>query len=241
MPRFFVTEPFCDTVTIGGEDARHISRSLRMAVGEKLTVCDTRGTDFLCEIASVSDKEVFLNVLSKSECTAEPSVKLTLYQAMPKSDKLELIVQKAVELGADAIVPVMTSRCISRPDKKSMDNKLDRLNKIALSAAQQSGRGIIPQVLPVMNFSDAVKKMREDDCAILFYESRGKTLKSLLSTELKSVSIRVGSEGGFEADEVAFAENEGVNIVNLGPRILRCETAPMCAISAVMYATGNLE
>ena len=241
MPRFFVTEPFSDTLIITGEDARHISRSLRMAVGESLTVCDTKGTDYLCEITSVTDREVFLKVISSSVCKSDPDVKVTLYQAMPKSDKLELIVQKAVELGVNRIVPVMTSRCISRPDKKSMDKKLERLNKIALSAAQQSGRGIIPEVSEIMSFDKAINEMANDECPILFYESDGKTLKALMDTNPKSVSIMVGSEGGFEPDEVQFAAENGVNIVNLGPRILRCETAPMCALSAVMYATGNLE
>ena len=241
MPRFFVTEPILDSAVISGEDARHISRSLRMAVGERLTICDTHGHDFLCEIESVTDKEVFLKVLESCECKSEPSVNVTLYQAMPKSDKLELIVQKAVELGVNKIVPVMTSRCISRPDKKSMDKKLERFNKIALSAAQQSGRGIIPQVMPLISFSDAVKAMSEDECPILFYESNGTTLKGLMESSPKSVSIMVGSEGGFSEEEVLEANKSGVNIVNLGPRILRCETAPMCALSAVMYATGNLE
>lgn len=241
MPRFFVTEPFGDSVVIDGEGARHISRSLRMAVGEEVIVCDTKGNDFLCEIESVADKEVYLKVNSSSKCESEPNVKVTLYQAMPKSDKLELIVQKAVELGVHRIVPVLTSRCISRPDKKSMDKKLDRLNKIALSAAQQSGRGIVPEVSSMISFERAVEEMAKDECPILFYESDGTKLKTLMDASPKSVSIMIGSEGGFEREEVEKAASLGIPAVNLGKRILRCETAPMCALSAIMYATGNLE
>ncbi len=241
MPRFFVTESFADNFSIGGEDAKHISRSLRMSAGERLTICDANGTEFLCEIEAITDKEVFLKVISSCKTKSEPDIDVTLYQALPKSDKLEFIVQKAVELGVKKIVPVLTSRCISRPDKKSMDKKTDRLNKIALSAAKQSGRGIIPQVMPTLSFEDAVNKMADDECPILFYESQGSTLKGLMEKSPKSISIMVGSEGGFEPGEVEAARRAGVSIVNLGPRILRCETAPICALSAIMYAAGNLE
>ena len=126
MPRFFTQTISRGGGSITGDDAKHIAKVLRMKIGEELTVCDTKGYDYHCMIESLSDKEVTLKVLSAEESQSEPSVKVHLYQAMPKGDKLELIIQKAVELGVDSITPVMTRRCVSKPDAKSMAKKLER-------------------------------------------------------------------------------------------------------------------
>ena len=240
MPRFF-TETINETKgTISGDDAKHIANVLRMHAGEKLVACDCQGFDYDCVIDSLTDKEVELSVERKYLSETEPSVRVTLYQAMPKSDKMELIIQKAVELGVSAIVPVQTKRCVSRPDAKSMAKKLERYNRIALEAAKQCGRGRIPQVLPMLDFAEAIKAMKEDQRAFLFYENSTSSFRKELEQGVNSVSIMVGAEGGFEEEEVQKALDLDIASLSLGKRILRCETAPLAALSIIMYETGNM-
>ena len=244
MPRFF-----CDnvpenasTITISGDDAKHIISSLRMAVGEKLTVCNSAGTDYNCTIEFFSDNLVYLRINEKSHTLSEPSVSVAVYFAMPKGDKTEFIIQKSVELGASKIVPFISERCVSRPDKKSSDKKLERYQKISEEAAKQCGRGIIPQVLPVMSFKEVIKDSLSSNIPIILYEAEDKfSLKQTLSDKnFSSVSFISGPEGGFSPEEIAYAKECGVLSVSLGKRILRCETAPVAALCAVMYHSGNL-
>lgn len=237
MPRFFLERMNTETPVITGSDARHIGFSLRMKPGELLTVC-AEGRDYKCSINKITEDAVFLDILESSLCAAEPSVELTLYQAVPKLDKLETIIQKSVELGASRIVPVLTRRCISRP--KDFAKKLERLNKIALEAAKQSGRGIIPEVMPIIDFKTAVSQMSETECPIMLYEEGGMRFSELKTEGKKSFSLLIGSEGGFDPEEAEYAENAGINTVWLGERILRCETAPLTAISILMFITKNL-
>ena len=157
MPRFFLEELDESDVCITGPDARHIGLSLRMRVGEMLTVC-AYGRDYQCRIRSITPEEVHLDVVSSELCAAEPTVALTLYQAVPKADKLEHVIQKATELGAYEIVAFPSARCVSRPDEKSLKKKLERWQKIAASAAEQSGRGRIPQVLVLDSFHAALSR-----------------------------------------------------------------------------------
>ena len=240
MPRFF-TETIDETKgLITGDDAKHIAKVLRMRAGERLTACDCQGRDYDCVISDVTDKQVELTVERVYPSETEPSVKVTLYQAMPKSDKMELIIQKAVELGVSAIVPVQTKRCVSRPDAKSMAKKLERYNRIALEAAKQCGRGRIPQVLPMLDYNEALTSMKADERAFLFYENSTSSFRKELEQGVSSVSIMVGAEGGFEEDEVTRALELGVASLSLGKRILRCETAPLAALSIIMYETGNM-
>ena len=230
MPRFFTGEVDGRSAVITGEDARHIALSLRMKPGEPLTVCDSAGHDYQCVVEAVDPGRVDLRVEAVAPSAGEPGVKITLYQALPKGDKLEMIVQKAVELGVGRIVPVLTRRCVSRPDEKSMKKKLERLNRIALEAAKQCGRG-----------REAVARMKESPLGIFFYENADESLKSALSRRLGGeVSIMVGSEGGFEPSEAAFAAENGLLTLSLGSRILRCETAPLAAITAILYEAGDI-
>ena len=238
MPRFFLEELDESDVCITGPDARHIGLALRMRVGEMLTVC-AYGRDYQCRIRSITPEEVHLDVVSSELCAAEPAVSLTLYQAVPKADKLELIIQKAVELGVNSITPVMTRRCVSRPDAKSMKKKLERYNRIALEAAKQSGRGIIPQVNPLLELDQALRQMQQSGCPILFYENATAPARQLLQSATGKIAILIGAEGGFDEDEVERAKVAGCSILSLGKRILRCETAPLCALSALMYAAGE--
>lgn len=237
MPRFFADDFDKDSPVLSGEDARHIGYSLRMRTGEQLTVC-ARGIDYLCEIAEITRDEVCLTCLSESPCAAEADISLTLYQAMPKLDKFETILQKATELGAVRVVPVITSRCIARPDKQSFEKKRDRLEKIVKNAAMQSGRGMIPQVGELLTLSEAIAKMQQADTALVLYESGGARLSE--QTFGTNIALLIGSEGGFAPEEIESAKAAGITPIWLGARILRCETAPLAAISVVMHATGNL-
>lgn len=240
MPRFFVEQANEKEIIISGEDARHIGRSLRMRVGEPLTVCAC-GIDYQCEITRITDSEVFLQPLSSAPCAAEPSVRVTLYQAVPKQDKLAEIVQKAVELGAAEIVPVLTARCISRPDSKEFEKKRQRLQKIAESAAKQSGRGIIPEVAPLLSWKQALERMKTEDCSIMLYEEEGGIRFGEVPLDgCANIGLFIGSEGGIAPEEAAQAAEAGLQRVWLGKRILRCETAPTAALSILMYLTKNM-
>ena len=172
MPRFFCDAIAGGKAVITGEDAAHIARSLRMQPGERLTLSDGQGTDFDCVLDLVTPQEVFLTVLESYPCRTEPSVYVRLYMAMPKAEKLELIVQKAVELGVGEIIPVLTRRCVSRPDPKSFEKKRVRLARIAAEAAKQSGRGRIPQVREMMDLRPALEEMAARPGAMLFYEAQ---------------------------------------------------------------------
>lgn len=240
MPRFF-TESIDETKgIICGDDAKHITKVLRMHPGEKLIACDCQGNDYDCVIQSLDEKQVELAVERVYPSETEPSVSVTLYQAMPKSDKMELIIQKAVELGVSTIVPVQTKRCVSRPDAKSMAKKLERYNRIVLEAAKQCGRGRIPQVLPMLDYGQALEAMKQDEKAILFYENSTSSFRKELEGAVSSLSIMVGAEGGFEEEEVKQALEQGIASISLGKRILRCETAPLAALSIIMYETANM-
>ena len=240
MPRFFV-----DSITdekyacITGEDARHISRSLRMKKEDALTVT-CGGIDYSCVIKDISDDMVSLEVLFFNKCKSEPGINLTLFQAVPKLDKLEFIIQKSVELGVNRIVPVLTRRCVSRPTEKDFAKKLVRYQKIALEAAKQSGRGIIPEVAPMISFGEALEQMKQTDVPLMLYEQGGVRFSEAGLTNTGSVSILIGSEGGFDESEVPKADEAGIKRIWLGDRILRCETAPLVAVSLTMFLTGNL-
>lgn len=239
MPRFFVIDPPQDgIITISGADAQHIGKSLRMAVGEELTVCRD-GVDYRCEIIGITREDVALRVISESK-SSEPNIDLTLFMAMPKLDKLELIVQKSVELGAVRICPVLTKRCISRPDPERFQSKRERLQKIALEAAKQSGRGIIPEVSDIISFDGCLRELSEMDLRIVCYEKGGVSLKEIGIEKGQKIGLFIGSEGGFEPGEIEILEKNGVKKAWLGDRILRCETAPLAAMSIIMFLTDNI-
>ncbi len=239
MPRFFLENIDLNMPVITGEDAKHIGRSLRMKPGQPLTVCSC-GTDYFCEITSITSDEVFLKINESRLCSAEPTAEVTLFQAVPKLDKLEHIIQKSVELGVTKIVPVLTRRCVSRPDSKDFKKKLVRLNKIALEAAKQSGRGIIPEVTEIISFNEAVKQMSGLDCPLMLYEEGGIRFSEVETENKKSYALFIGSEGGFDESEAEAAKKAGIIPIWLGERILRCETAPFTALSILMYITKNL-
>lgn len=246
MDWFFTEKINGSNFTITGEDAVHISKSLRMNCGENITLCDSDGIEHYCVITSVNSDSVTVDILKSTPCDHEPNVNITLFQCMPKGDKMEFVIQKAIETGVHEIIPVINSRCISRPDSKQMSKKNLRYNKIALQAAMQSRRGIIPVVKDIISFKEAVKLCENYDCIIIFYEGGGMPLKEILpldvkNTNIKNIAVFIGSEGGFDISEVEMIKNCGGKTATLGKRILRTETAPLVAISAIMYHYGNLD
>ena len=237
MPRFFVNEDaVCGAdVSIVGSDAHHIARALRMAVGEEITVCTDGGRELLCHLSRIRDDGVQAEILSESACRSEMPLFVTLYMAYPKGDKLETVVQKAVELGASRIVPFVSERCIRRPKPEKLSSERERLARIAQEAAKQSGRGILPEVLMPLSFDGMLERATEDPIALFCYEGEGtEPIRAQLSGERPArLSVIVGSEGGFSCEEAEAARRAGCKLTGLGPRILRCETAPLYALSAV--------
>ena len=211
-----------------------------MKPGEPLTVC-CGGIDYNCEISEITSDTVYLSLKEKVVCAAEPNIEVTLFQAVPKMDKLEYIIQKSVELGVSRIVPMLTRRCVSRPDERDFAKKLARLNKIAAEAAKQSGRGIIPQVTPIVSYKKALEMMKELDRNVLLYEEEGGvSFGEVDLTGAKTVGLVIGSEGGFDREEAEACTAVGAAQVWLGKRILRCETAPITALSILMFLTNNM-
>lgn len=239
VPRFFLPDLSGETLTIAGEDGQHIAKSLRCKAGEELELCDGKGTDAIGTVTAIRGETVTVAVRSRRPSRGELPCRVTLYQALPKGDKLDFIVQKAVELGVSAVVPVLTGRCVSRPDKKGMEKKRARLERIAREAAGQSGRGVLPAVGPLLTLGEALGEMEKSPCPILFYEKAAAPLGNLLAARPPEIAILVGPEGGFAPEEAAAAGERGIHLCTMGPRILRCETAPLYALSAIGYAYEN--
>lgn len=228
MPKFFTDrENIGEKIVLTGDDARHIGRVLRMEKGDKVTVCDKEGTDYHCEIESITKEDVTLSVIKSEPCPAEPGVKITLYQCIPKAGKMDSIIQKATELGVYEIVPVLSERCVAKGEKP------ERWQKIAYEAAKQCKRGVIPKVRNTLSFSEAICEMREKDLAFMPYEE-AKDGKISYSGE-KTAGFIIGPEGGFDKKEVDEAIEAGIRICTLGKRILRTETAGSAVLSVLAY------
>lgn len=242
MTRFFVNpeELNGNEMYLTGVNAAH-AKVLRLKPGEKLLISDGQGMDCICEISQCNSDGFVVKVLEQCASTTEPSVRVSIYMAFSKGDKLEHVIQRATELGAYEIVAFPSSRCVSRPDDKSLAKKLERWQKIAVSAAEQSGRGRIPKVSVASSYKEALLQALNADKAILFYENeKAVTLKmALQEAPYSSVSLLSGPEGGLDEQEVNLAKEMGLAVCTLGSRILRCETAPLCALSAVMYDSGE--
>lgn len=240
MVRFFVSAEDLEKedVSLTGENAQH-AKVLRLKPGETVLLCDGEGREAVCKVESTDGW--LLRAMERRESQSEAAVKVSVYMALPKADKLEHVIQKATELGAYEIVTFPSARCVSRPDEKSLKKKLERWEKIAASAAEQSGRGRIPKVLVLGSFSEALTRAAQADKALMFYEHEAAlTMKMALSSGgYSTVSLLTGPEGGLEEAEVTQAREVGLQVCTLGRRILRCETAPLCALSAVMYDAGE--
>ena len=247
MPRFFVRQNAVSEgqICLSGEDAHHIARSLRMAVGDALTVCDMQGNEYDCTIDSfLDDKEVRVRIEATRAPQNEPPCRIRLFQALPKGDKLETVIQKAVECGVSEIIPFESERCVVRVKPEAEARKTERRQRIAEEAAKQSGRSALPTVRETVSFSEMLRLAKESEVCLFCYEGDGtEPLGQILRREqalLQSgcrVSVIVGSEGGFSIPEAETIRGEGMIAVGLGRRILRTETAPIFVLSCLSYAT----
>lgn len=242
MYRFYVDESMIgeDKASISGSDVNHIKNVLRMKQGEKLIICNGQGIDYYCIISRVCEDEIIADIMEKKESEAELRSKIYLFQGLPKKDKMDLIVQKAVELGAYEIVPVMMKRTIVKlEDKKKELKKLERWQAIAEGAAKQSHRGVIPKVHEVVTYKQAMEMAKSLGMNLLPYENaKGIAYTKECIRECagkESIGIFIGPEGGFEPDEVAMADEIGIRPVTLGKRILRTETAGLTMLSVLMF------
>ncbi len=237
MQRFFVNEEAIngDVVRIVGDDARHISFSLRMRKGDRISVCTPNGRLYTCCLTVFGEGYVEAVPEEETVCCAEPPYRVRLYQALPKGDKLETIVQKAVECGVYEIIPFESRNCIAKAGNNP-EKKRERLNRIASEAAKQCGRGILPKVLPTLSFRQMLFEAGRAELPLFCYEGEGTVpIGVVLDGCEQEISVVIGSEGGFTPEEVEEARAAGFRLCGLGPRILRCETAPVFVLSCLSF------
>lgn len=246
MPRFFLSSSnIADgIVTVTGDDALHISRSLRMRAGEHITVCDMQKNVYDCELCEFTSYSVTAKIVSVHPSDTEPPYRIRVFQAIPKSDKLDQIIQKSVESGASEIIPFESERTVARIDSdiRKEEKKLERRLRIALEAAKQCGRGTVPSVTHPLKYAAMLEEAIKSELVLFFYEGDGALpLRSFLDEKYpegsfpESISVIIGSEGGFSYAEVEDAKTAGCHICGLGKRILRCETASGFALACLAY------
>lgn len=237
--RYFTEDISGSDARITGPDAAHLARVLRVQPGARLLLCDGNGTDYDAEVVTAAPEEITLRVMAHRPTAAEPTLRADMFIGYAKGDRLEWAIQKAVELGATSIMPFFSEYTVVRP--KNEEQKNQRYTRIAHEAAKQSGRGILPQVSLPLDFAAMLSQATLNDTSLFFFEEGGVSLREALRGSEKSASIITGAEGGFSPAEVQAARAAGCRVVGLGPRILRCETAPVAALAAVMALSGNLE
>lgn len=249
MHKFFTPKELIngDVAKIIGDDVKHIYKVLRITQGEKVTLNNCEGVEYIAKVISVTKQEVLLEVLEKLDVNNESDIKIYLFQGLPKSQKMDLIVQKGTELGVTEFIPTITHRVDVK--LKGEFKKLDRLNRIALEAAKQSKRSIIPKVSEPIEFEDMIEKINSLDLVLVPYENAENFgIKKLVNNlekngsveKIKSVGIFVGPEGGIEEDEIEKLKENGAHIITLGKRILRTETAGFVATSLIQYELSDL-
>ena len=246
MDRFFTPKNNINleqnTCIIDGEDVKHISRVLRCKENDKLEVCDMDNNEYICEIREINKDNILLDIIEKVNIKRESSLKVKLYQGMPKGTKMELILQKLTEIGVDEIVLVQAKRSVTKIDNKKEDKKIERWERIIYEAAKQSKRGKIPTLRGVLTFKEALEDMKNNDLNLCPYENeRTISIKECLKdVSADTIGIFVGPEGGFEEDEIEKIQDIDGKVVSLGPRILRTETASVVASSIVLYELSDL-
>jgi len=241
MPRFFIEKSDITDSGVVLRDMAHI-KALRLRVGDEITVCDGDGMDFFVRLIDIANGEAHAELLRFAPSETEASVRLAVFLAFAKGDRAEYAIQKCTELGASEFFLFPSERVVANPDAKSLAKKLVRLNAVAKSAAEQSGRGRIPTVAACNSFKSAVTAAAGYDLPLLFYENEQQTslTASITDRNPTTISIMTGAEGGFSPREAAYATDNGMKSLTLGKRILRCDTAPIAATAAVMLLTGNL-
>lgn len=242
MSRFFVPKEniYEDKIIINSDDVSHISRVLRLTTGDEIICCDGQGNDYTVSISNISKKEIVCKIISKTKAETEPNIEVTLIQGIPKASKMDYIIQKTTELGISNIYPCALSRCVSKVEG---DKKTERWQKIAQEASKQSGRGIVPKVYDPIDLRQAIDVLKMADISFVPYECQEESyLKPVLTSNknVKTVAYLIGPEGGFDKREIQLLEDNGINIVTLGKRILRTETAGEAVLSMVMYEIGDI-
>ncbi|WP_378953767.1 16S rRNA (uracil(1498)-N(3))-methyltransferase [Pelosinus sp. sgz500959] len=242
MRRFFIETPLVAEMSIQGSDAHHMSRVLRLQVGDQVIAVSPDGSAGVSKIKSIGTDEVILVLQEILREDKEAPIHVDLVQGLPKSDKMDYIVQKAVELGVRKIYPMEAEHSVVQYDQAKKSKRQERWQKIAVEAAKQCGRGVIPTVEPVTSLANIVTKVDADTLVIMLYEGQAaQGIKEVLTrNKATHYLLIVGPEGGFSAKEVALCQDHGVSIVTLGPRILRTETAALAGVSIVMYESGDL-
>lgn len=246
MPKFFVDK--CqikdDMIEIIGQDVRHIKDVLRLGENSEIIICDGEGTDYNCMTTQVDKEMIAAKILNQNTSKAEPKTKVTLFQSLIKGDKFEWVIQKAIEIGVTEIIPMQTVHCVSKMDhSKKADAKVNRWNKIAQSAAKQSGRGTIPKVTSPVSYAQALKLCAEMDLGCIAYEKEDQTnLKPYIqNAKGKTIGVLIGPEGGFSKEEIFAAEKTNIQAITLGPRILRSETASIVLVANILYELGEMD
>ena len=246
MPRFFVkTEQIREKeIIIVEEDVKHIKNVLRKQIGDILEICNQQtGTTYKCEIIDLQDDKIFTNIIDENY-NEENKIQVDIYQGLPKADKMELIIQKSIELGVNAIIPVEMKRCIVKLDSKSESKKIERWQKIAESAAKQSGRNLVPEIRNIIKIEEIAKLTNTYDSIVVCYENEKENyikneLLKLKNKENVKIAVVIGPEGGLEETEVEFLKQSGASVVTLGNRILRTETVALNLLSIIMYELEN--
>lgn len=238
--RYFLTDINDNIATVQGDEAHHLCRVMRLRPGDEVVLCDREGFDYTAVAKDVNEKTITFEVTSKQKNQAEPCKNLTVYMALPKSDKLEFIVQKSCELGAKKLVPFISEYCVAQKSKKE-DNKKARLAKISAEAAKQCGRSTPMEIGDILTFRQMVQDMKNNDINLFFYEHADCPLKEIDFAAMENVSVIIGSEGGFSEKECEILAENGAKTISLGKRILRCETAAVSAVTLTMYTMGEME
>lgn len=246
MHRFFVSDDMINgqEIKISGEDANHISKVLRLRAGDMIEVSDGKGREFLCSLSGSDKRTVTCSIVEERVSVSDAPISVDLYQGIPKSTKMDLIIQKCTELGISRIVPVVTERVVVKfGDDRDTGNKKNRWQRIAIEAAKQSGRGRIPEISDFLRYDEAIKFAEGYDLVLIPYEKENtKGLKHILKgkNNINSIAIFIGPEGGFTDEEIIMGESIGAVAVTLGPRILRTETAGFATLSIIMYEIGDM-
>lgn len=248
MPRFFVKNEQIKgtTIEILGEDVKHIKNVLRKQIGDNIEICDQdTEKSYICEIEKIGNESILTNIIEELQ-SYDDNIKVDIYQGLPKADKMELIIQKSIELGVNSIIPVAMKRCVVKIDSKDESKKIARWQKIAESAAKQSGRSTIPEIKNIVNIEKIIQLIKEYDCVIVAYENeKNNTIKrELLEIKEKvhdkvKIAVVIGTEGGLEEKDVELLKHNGAKIVTLGHRILRTETVALNVLSVIMYELEN--
>ena len=243
MRRFFLNEPLTDSLEIKGDDAQHIMRVLRMKVGDNIIIVGQGGFAGIAEIQVCNPDRVGVVLKEVIQENKEPPIRVVLVQALPKGDKMDYIVQKAVEMGVSQIIPMVSEHCVVKYDERKKEERCQRWQKIAVEAAKQCGRILIPEIKPVQKFMDIVKDHEPSMLTMMLYEGRmTEPIKDLFvkHKDCRRCVLLIGPEGGVSKSEVALCRSHNIASVSLGPRILRTETASLAALAVIMYEFGDM-